>query len=448
MMWNYFFHEISPFTVFPDDLQSSLDDDITADVVIIGGGYTGLSTALSLREAGVDVVLLEQDFCGSGASSRNEGHLTPTIGKDLPTLVTLFGKRRAGELVQFADDAVDYAESLMKRSKIDCDYIDTGNIIAGVHPKHEKKMRKAAQVAESVGAAQRFLDSEEMRRRGLPPAFLYGILDSKGGTLNPGKYVAGLRATAIAAGVRVFENSRVVRVEEGPQVVAHTQGGSVRAEKLVLATNAYTGNTAPKIRGLRRKVVPLRVSLFETEPLTQAQLAALNWPNREGVYTSHEILEGYRVTPQNTVVGGSRFVRYRWRWQLAKGDDPKAFNVITRGFRQRLPELAEVKIASYWGGWIGFTLDFLPICGVTGKHQNIYYGLAYAGHGVAQANYMGDMLAALIQRQDHPGVEVLKRWVVPPPPEPLLWSFANGLIGLLRWMDRRTDRQIAADADL
>src|SRR5690606_1960943 len=150
-------------------------------------GYTGLSTALALRSAGVDAVLLEADFAGAGASGRNAGHLTPTIGKDLPTLLRLFGRARAGALARFADAAVEHTERTMKAHAIECDYRPSGNLLAAVHPKQTAKLARAAEFGASLGARVRFVAEGEMRERGLPPAFLCGVLEECGGTLDPGK---------------------------------------------------------------------------------------------------------------------------------------------------------------------------------------------------------------------------------------------------------------------
>jgi glycine/D-amino acid oxidase-like deaminating enzyme len=426
------FEEISPWVEAPEDLQPALADDLRADVVVVGGGYTGLSTALSLRALGVDVALLELGFAGSGASGRNAGHVAPTIGKDISTLLRLFGKERAAQLVRFADAAVEYTEETIRKHGIDCEYEPSGNILAGVHSK------QAADAARGLGAHMRFLAEGEMRERGLPDAFRFGVLEERGGTLHPGRYVMGLRRAALAAGVRVFENSALVALEDGPKVSARTAGGTVEADFAVLATNAYTKTTGRK----PRTVAPLRVSLFETEPLEEVQLDAIGWRGREGVYTAHEVLESFRLTARNTIVGGSKVVRYAWGSELSAGYDPGAFAAIEGAFRERFPTLRDLPVACYWGGWIGLTLDFLPVLGVEGTHRNVLYGLGYAGHGVPQATLMGAMLAERIQGREHEWESVLRRRALSWPPEPFRWLGATIINGALTALDRRTDRQI------
>jgi glycine/D-amino acid oxidase-like deaminating enzyme len=434
----YAFAVISPWVASPDDRQPPLCGEVRADVAVIGGGYTGLSTALSLREAGVDVVVLEQNFAGSGASGRNAGHLTPTIGKDLPTLLRLFGRQRAAALVRFADEAVTYTEELIAAHAIDCDYVASGNVLAGVHPKQEKRLRKAARLAAELGGDVCFLSADEMRARGVPPAFRFGVLERRGGTLHPGRYVMGLRAAALRAGVRLFEQTPVRAVDDGAPAIVRCATGSVRADRVVLATNAYTGS----LGRLQRRVAPLRVQLFETEPLDDAALRELGWQGREGIYTAHEVLESYRLSAQRTIVGGSKIVRYAWGSALPPAYDRAAFAVIARAFRERFPSLAGVRIACFWGGWIGFTLDFLPVFGVTGARRNIHYGVGYAGHGVAQATLMGALLAARLCDREHPCAAALARREHNWPREPLRWLAAQVINGALTALDRHTDRQL------
>lgn len=432
------FIETSPWVEAPADRRPPLDESTQADVVVVGSGFTGLSAALALRAEGADVVLLEQDFAGSGASGRNAGHLTPTIGKDLPTLLMLFGRERASGLVRFADEAVDYTTGLIDKHEIQCDFNASGNLLGGVHPKHESRLRKAAEAARELGAKVRFLSGGELRERGIPKAFSCAVLEERGGTLNPGRYVSGLRSAAIRAGARLFEGTRALEVRDGAKVVVRTEGGTVTAPAAILATNAYTESLG---RGARR-VAPVRVSLFETEPLDPETRAGLGWPGREGIYTSHEALENYRITAHGTLTGGSKIIRYRYGSGLSPGNDPAAFEAIEGAFRERFPELAHVAVAHFWGGWIGMTFDFLPQIGSEGVNANVHYGVGFNGHGIAQATRVGAMLAERIlggTSEHEPALErKLRRW----PPEPLRWLGARLIIGGLRLVDARTDRQI------
>ncbi len=432
------FESISPYLECPDDLQTPLGDDLDADVAIVGGGYAGLSTALALRAQGADVALLESDFCGSGASGRNAGHLTPTIGKDIPSLLLVYGKERAGALVRFADAAVEYTEELIRKRGIACDYLPSGNLAAAVHPKQEQRLHKAADTAKSLGAQVQFLSSSELRERGVPPAFLCGIHERCGGTLHPGKYVLALRRAALDAGVRIFEQSPVDELIDGRRVRVRTGSGSVTADHAVLATNAYTFSTGR----LARRVSALRVHLFETRPLSQEQLAELDWRGREGVYTAHEVLASYRLTAQGTIIGGSGTAGIAYGDRLPPAHDPKAFQKIERAFRDRFPALRGHPLASLWGGWIGLTFDFLPAIGVEGTHGNVVYGVGFAGHGLAQATLIGELLAERVHGRQHPHEAALQRSPWRWPPEPLRWVAGRLLLSALEALDRRTDRQV------
>jgi hypothetical protein len=166
----------------PPDTGPPLEGAVEADVVVIGAGYTGLWTALALRERGADVVVLERDYAGFGASGRNAGHLTPTIGKDLPTLLRLYGPERGGALVRFAETAVEHVETAISERGIDCDYAPAGNVLAGVHPGQRPGLEKAAEAARRLGgAAMRMLDQTELAERGLPRCVACGYLEERGG---------------------------------------------------------------------------------------------------------------------------------------------------------------------------------------------------------------------------------------------------------------------------
>jgi glycine/D-amino acid oxidase-like deaminating enzyme len=435
--------DVSPWIAAPADLRPPLSGDVTADVAVVGAGYTGLCAALALRRAGVRVVVLEREFAGFGASGRNAGHLTPTIGKDLPTLLMLYGESRTAELVKFGEEAVAGVEARIREHGIDCDYQPTGNVMAAVHPMQERRLRKACEVAARVGAQVEFLDRAELRRRGLPPAFIAGAFEARGGTLDPGRYVAGLRRAALDAKVELYEATPVLEIVEGSRVRLRTPHGSVVADAMVLATNAYS----VELGRLATTIVPLHVTLFESAPLGAALLAELGWPGREGIYTAHESLVSFRLTMRGSIVGGSKGVRYAYGSRLTGGSTARTIGANVREFRERFPLLAEVPIAHTWGGWIAMTLNFLPALGVTGAHGNIHYALGYNGHGVAAASALGATIADAVLRRPSPQLERFRPFAVPLPPEPLRWLLVRGLAGVVNAIDRRIDAQLRRGAD-
>jgi glycine/D-amino acid oxidase-like deaminating enzyme len=430
---------VSPWMSEPADGTPSLRGDVSADVVIVGGGYTGLSTALALRAEGMRVVLLEAQFCGFGASGRNAGHLTPTIGKDVPTLLRLFGKEKTARFVALADLAMGEVEALIDRHAIACDYEPVGNIIAALHPRQFAAVDRAAEASRVLGLPGQLLEPAEMQRRGLPRSFLRGFHETHGGILNPGLYVLGLRRAALEAGVEIHEHSPVVEIEDGARPRVRTRDGSASGDLLVLGVNAYAlGLALP--RPLASRILPIYVQLLQTAPLTPEQLARVGWQGREGIYTAHEILESWRLTRDNRIVGGSKHIRYGYGGQVMPDRDATVALKLEAVLRTRFPELAEVEVTAAWGGRIGLSLDFLPVIGRTGSAGHVLYSMSYAGHGLAMASFAGRMLADLAAGRENPGSVLSDRWVPPLPPEPLRWLLFRALNGFFEAIDRRIDR--------
>ncbi len=420
-----------------------LAGDLEVDVAIVGAGYTGLATALALRREGLSVAVLEQGTAGFGASGRNAGHLTPTIGKDLPTLARVFGQERGRALIGLVQTAIAHVEDTIAAHGIACDYESVGNVMAAVHARQHRTLDAAARAAEQLGLDGELLEPAAMRARGLPHRFTRGFLLRRGGILDPGRYVRGLRAAAVRAGAQLFERTSVRRIADTAPAVIDAAGGRVRARSVVLATNAYT----PTLGFLARRIARLHVYLFATEPLGPAQREAIDWHGREGIYTAHEMLESYRLTADQRIVGGAKTVRYGYRG-APLADDPATFAALEAAFRDRFPELREVSIAYRWGGPIAFALDFLPVLGRTGRHRNIVYAGAYAGHGVALATYAGSMVADLLLEREGRGRTLWARRAIPLPPEPLRWLVVRGLTSVLGAIDRRVDRAARADAGI
>ena len=426
---------VSPWLDGADAAAPPLEGERRADVAIVGAGLTGLSTALSLRREGMDVVVLEAERAGFGASGRNAGHVTPAIGKDLPTLVRLYGRERSGALVRLAHAAIAHVETLIERHRIDCDYEPVGNLIAAVHPRQHASLDRAAAAAAGFGLPGRILERDELERRGLPRFVTRGWFEPHGGLLDPGRYVRGLRRAALAAGAALFEATPVTAIEAGSPVALRTPRGRVRASQVVLATNAWT----PDLGRLRGCATRLHVQLLRTEPLDAAARDALGWAGREGIYTAHEVLESWRWTPDGRILGGSKVVRAGFGQRWLEDVDRRVADRLEQTLRQRFPELRGVPVERHWGGPIFTSLDFLPWIG---RRGNVLHALAFAGHGIPLGSYAGEMIADLLSGRSGAGSALTSRRAVPTPPEPLRWLVFHAIHGWLSGIDRRVDARV------
>ncbi|MCW6530391.1 FAD-binding oxidoreductase [Sphingomonas sp. MMSM20] len=424
----------------PSDIRPALDGDTMADVVIIGGGFAGLSTALELRRQGANVAVIEREFCGFGASGRNAGYLAGAGGLEHDLFLKRVGDETGKKIIQYYDGAVDYVEARFKEYDIACDYVPSGVLRAAVDPSQEGRVRESMEIGHRLGHKSQFLDSAEMRARGIPPAFLFGEYDPRGGTLNPGKYVLGLRAAALRAGVRIYETTPMLSYAEGRTIKVQTPRGAVRARAMVFATNGYTpGNGL-----LETKVMPVRVSAIETEPLSPAQLKSLGWPRREGIVTAHYMMESHRLTASDTLVVTTKKVRYPYGSRTPNVPDYDAYHALRRALHERFPTVRGIALRTCWSGYISFAQDALPVIGVTGADQNIFYTAGCSGHGVASQSFVGHLLAQRIRGVVDPILAGIRHDTPNLLPEPLRWCTVNGAFAATNVMDERLNAKIAA----
>lgn len=425
----------------PDDLQAELADDVRADVIVIGAGFAGLSTALELRALGAEVIVLEQEFAGFGASGRNAGYLAGSMGVEFEFFLKRVGVEQAKKIVSFYDEGVAYVERRLRELAIDCDYNPSGLIRAAVHPAQEKKLRHSMALGAKLGSVTRFLDSTEMRARGIPPAFLFGCLQH-GGTLDPGKYVMGLRRAALSAGVKLYEQTALLSYSEGPTITCRTARGTASAPFLVLATNAYT----PQLGLLRDKVAPLRVSAIETESLSRAQLASLGWKGREGVVTPHWTMESHRLTARDTLLVTTKQLGYAYGSRTPNQPDTAAYGALVQALDERFPNLRGIAIRACWSGYISLAYDALPVVGETGPQQNVFYTAGCSGHGVGTQSLVGYLLAERIGGIEHPLLAALRHKTPSTLPEPLQWCAINAALMGANGMDRYLNRKVRGTA--
>jgi glycine/D-amino acid oxidase-like deaminating enzyme len=237
--------------------------------------------------------------------------------------------------------------------------------------------------------------------------------------MNPGKFSLGMRRVLLDSAARVFEQTKVTDVSrEGGQVVMTTSRGQVRADRVVLATNAFAGewDVTPK-----HLSVPIYVIEVETEPIDPTRIAALGWTSGMGLVTQHAIMENYRLTPRNAIVFGVRRLERGTSYPLTeKVPDPKLVRELASAFERRFPSLADVAIERAWGGWIAITPSWLPVAGQI--DDDIYYSIACNGHGLAQAPYVGTLIAdAIVDGGRHEDLQTL--WQERPSfPRPVMMS--------------------------
>ncbi|MBB2890975.1 NAD(P)/FAD-dependent oxidoreductase [Flexivirga oryzae] len=383
-------HTFSGWIDPPTDLQPAVSGEVTCDVAVIGGGVGGMATATRLADRGRDVVLLEAEFCGYGSSSRNGGHISGAPGGDLRMLKLFYPKLMKG-MVVLADRAAEYLQAQIKDHRIDCDYVPNGLSFGAISPIQMLRVKACAKILRDAGGRGQVGTAEEI---GIPRAFVGGMREGVGGMLNPGKLCRGLRGVLLAGSARVYEQSKVTDMRrESGKIVITTPGGAVIANKVVLSTNAYSGEWDITPKGLS---IPAWIIEVETEPIDPARIEALGWTSRSGVLSQHQIMEHFRVTERNTMVFGVRRLERGTSYPLPenKAPDPGLVQELADAFHTRFPSLADVRVAQAWGGWIAITSSWVSVAGQTG--DDVYYSCCCNGHGLAQAPYIGSLIADYI----------------------------------------------------
>ncbi|TGQ79874.1 FAD-binding oxidoreductase [Mesorhizobium sp. M8A.F.Ca.ET.207.01.1.1] len=352
-----------------------------ARVAIVGGGFTGLSTALHLAEAGDDVCVLEAHQPGWGASGRNGGQVNPGLKYDPDTIEAMFGPDLGQRMIDFSYGAPDFTFGLIKRLSIDCEARQNGTIRAAIRPKPAAAVRATATQCKRRGMPVGLLDATAMAARTGTDRYISGMFDARGGDLHPLKYTLGLAAAARKAGARIFGGSEVLSLNrQAGRWVLKTADGSVSAEKVLVATNGYTGDLWP---GLEQSLVPVFSAIAATEPLSPTVAAAI-LPQRPVVYEAGNITVYYRVDAQNRLLMGGR-------GPMRPIGDASAIRYLTDYALRLWPVLAGTAWTHGWNGRVAITKDHL--LHVHEPEDGILICLGYNGRGVAMASAMGNALA-------------------------------------------------------
>ena len=373
-----------------------LQGELVADVCVVGGGFSGLNTALELAERGMSVVLLEACKIGWGASGRNGGQLIRGVGHGLEQFEGIIGKDGVRQMKLMGLEAVEIVRHRVERFNIACDltwgYCDLAN-----KPRDLEGFAEEAQELRGLGYRHetRLLQANEVRSVVGSDRYVGGLIDMGSGHLHPLNLALGEAAAAAQLGVKLFENSAVTRIDYGPEVRVHTAQGSVRAKSLVLGCNAYLKDLNPQLSG---KVLPAGSYIIATEPLSEAQANAL-LPQNMAVCDQRVALDYYRLSADRRLLfGGACHYSGRDPQDIAAYMRPKMLEVF--------PHLEHVKIDYQWGGMIGIGANRLPQIGRLQDQPNVYYAQAYSGHGVNVTHLAGRLLAEAISGQHSDGFDL------------------------------------------
>lgn len=358
-----------------------LDRDVDCDVCVVGGGYTGLSAALHLAEQGREVVVLEAQRVGAGASGRNGGQIVTGFSVNLTTIARKLGVSKARVLWDMAEGSKSLLIDTIERHGISCE-MARGYFFAAVKPRHLKELSQELSAWEAFGYRHaRMVIREELPAIVASPAYVGGMLDAGGGHLNPLSYARGLARAAEASGATIFEQTPVLALKRGARPVLDAEGGSVRANHVVVCA-PYLEGFLPEARGM---VVPVTTHMVATGPLGAARARQL-LPGNAAVSDCNAVLDYFRLSPDHRLLfgGGASY----WRPETAPS------LVLMRRLRRVFPQLTDVACEWAWGGQVAITASRLPFAGRV--EENIWFATGFSGQGVALTGLVGKLMAEAI----------------------------------------------------
>ena len=423
------------------DLQpgDAVDGRIDCDVAIVGGGFTGVSAAYFLKQLdpSMDVVVLEKDLVGYGASGRNAGFSMTLFGFSMQMTRLRFGKDQAVEAHRYMNEAVSLVQQLVEEHDIDCDYEHNGFMRIATSERYVRRIKKELEFAAKMGIDDmEWMSAEEVAEQVQSPVFRGAAYEPHAALLNPAKLIRGLKDVAEAEGADIYEGSPVTEIDVDNGVVLTTPGGEVHADRAVLATNAYT-HLLPLARS---KQAPAFTHIILTEPLSDEHFDKIGWENRQGLEDARNMIHYFRLTDDNRLLIGGSDVKIPFGDEMGLDHDEEVFGQLKEGLDFLFPALSDLEIEHRWGGPVSVTLDMAPAIGEV-KGGRLLYSVGCTGHGVSLTHLNGKTLAELITGKTTERTETffVNRWVPPWPPEPLRFVATQTVRNALRFQDRITD---------
>ena len=399
----------------------------SADVVVVGSGYTGLNAALELARGGRGVLVLESGEPGHGCSTRNGGQVAPGVEPSLARLVRRHGDERARAILREGENALDWIETLVRREGMACDYARSGHFHAAHSPRHFERLAREARAPGEEREEMIVVPRAEQRRELGTDAYHGGVIYPRHASLHPARYHRELLARTLAAGATLAIRCTATAIaREGTGFRVATSRGEVRCGEVVVATNGYTGRLTP---WLRRRVVPIGSYVIATEPLPGELIARL-FPTNRTVTDTRKVIYYYRASSdRRRVVFGGR---------VSAGEIDPALGAPR--LRERMcalfPELGSARVTHAWSGTVAFSFDGLPH---GGTRDGVHHALAYCGSGIAMSSYLGMRLGQRLLglAEGRTAFDDL-----PFPTRPLYTGrpwFLPPVVAWYRWRDRREE---------
>jgi glycine/D-amino acid oxidase-like deaminating enzyme len=413
----------------------------SCDLCIVGGGYTGLWTAIIAKERDPsrDVILIDAHEVGSAASGRNGGFMDSSLTHGVANAQQRF-PNEVNVLEELGLHNLNEIESAIRRYNIDCDYERTGaiDVATSSHPaSYLAELRDDYQQLRSLGQSVEWLDQETLRGQVHSPTYSGGLWrKDRAALVDPARLAWGLKTAAESLGVRIYEDSKAISIEkDGVGVLVDTPLGRVRAGKVALGTNAFK----PLLKRLGHYVAPVYDYCLVTEPLTPAQLASIGWQNRQGISDIPNQFHYYRLTADNRILWGGYDAMYYFRGKMNTELEsrPESWALLSQQFFHPCPQLEGVRFSHAWGGAIDTCTRFSVFWG-RAMGGRVAYALGYTGLGTASTRFGAEVMLDLLdgRRSKATSTKFVQDKPLPFPPEP--FRFAG--IQATRWSLDREDK--------
>ncbi|MFG3532060.1 NAD(P)/FAD-dependent oxidoreductase [Streptomyces sp. NPDC047917] len=403
----------------------ALTGDEHCDLLVVGGGYSGLWTALIAkeREPGRDVVLIEGHEVGWAASGRNGGFCAASLTHGLPNGLERWPEE-IHKLEELGERNLDAIEAAVARYAIDCEFERTGEIDVATEPHQLEELREWHQEAQKLGfTGLEFLDRDALRAEVDSPTFLGGLWDRRGvAMLHPAKLAWGLKRACVDLGVRVYEHTRGLELAgTSTGMAVRTPYGRVFARRVALGTNIFPS----LVKRVRPYTVPVYDYALMTEPLTAEQLASIGWKNRQGLGDSANQFHYFRLSADNRILWGGYDAIYPYGGRLNADLDqrPETFLKLAGQFFDCFPQLAGVRFSHAWGGAIDTCSRFSAFFG-TAHRGRVAYAAGFTGLGVGATRFGADVMLDLLagEQNEITALEMVRSKPMPFPPEPFAWA--------------------------